>query len=59
VYIVEGEKECLAAISQGLNAVTGTGGSNPPEHEEVLFEGKEVIIMGDNDPAGARLVART
>lgn len=58
VYIVEGEKDCLAAISQGLNAVTGTGGSNPPEHEEVLFEGKDVIIMGDNDPAGARLVAR-
>lgn len=55
VYVVEGEKDCLVAISQGLNCVTGTGGSNMPEHEETLFTGKTVYLMIDNDPAGARL----
>lgn len=58
VYIVEGEKDCLAAISQGFNCVTGTGGANIPLHEEQLFEGKDVIIMGDNDPPGARVCAQ-
>lgn len=57
VYIVEGEKDCLAAISQGLNCVTGTGGSNMPKHEEVLFEGKDVYLMVDTDPAGVRLLS--
>lgn len=55
VYIVEGEKDCLVAISQGLNCVTGTGGSNMPLHEENLFKGKTVYVMVDNDPAGCRL----
>lgn len=58
VYIVEGEKDCLVAISQGLNCVTGTGGSNMPAHEEALFTGKTVYLMGDNDPAGARLTTQ-
>lgn len=58
VYIVEGEKDCLAAISQGFNCVTGTGGANIPLHEEQLFEGKDVVLMGDNDPAGARVSAQ-
>lgn len=58
VYIVEGEKDCLVALSQGLNAVTGTGGSNIPAHEEQLFEGKEVYIMTDNDPTGSRVAAQ-
>lgn len=57
VYIVEGEKDCLVAISQGLNCVTGTGGSNMPAHEENLFADKKVYLMIDNDPAGARLNA--
>lgn len=55
VYIVEGEKDCLVAISQGLNAVTGTGGSNIPQHEEELFRDKIVYLMGDQDPTGARV----
>lgn len=55
VYIVEGEKDCLVAISQGLNCVTSTGGSNCPSHEEGLFAGKDVYLMIDNDPAGERL----
>lgn len=57
VYIVEGEKDCLVAISQGLNCVTGTGGSNMPLHEETLFKDKTVYVMVDNDPAGSRLMA--
>ena len=57
VYVVEGEKDCLVAISQGLNCVTGTGGSNMPQHEEELFKGKDVYLMIDNDPAGGRLTA--
>lgn len=55
IYVVEGEKDCLVALSQGLNCVTGTGGSNMPVHEESLFTGKKVYLMIDNDPAGARL----
>lgn len=57
IYVVEGEKDCLVAISQGLNCVTGTGGSNMPLHEEALFTDKKVYLMIDNDPAGARLTA--
>lgn len=57
VYVVEGEKDCLVAISRGLNCVTGTGGSNMPAHEESLFADKNVYLMIDNDPAGARLCA--
>lgn len=57
VYVVEGEKDCLVAISQGFNCVTGTGGSNMPQHEEMLFKGKDVYLMIDNDPAGSRLVS--
>ncbi len=57
IYVVEGEKDCLVALSQGLNCVTGTGGSNMPVHEESLFTGKKVYLMIDNDPAGARLTA--
>lgn len=55
VYIVEGEKDCLVALSHGLNCVTGTGGSNMPQHEENLFKDKNVYVMTDNDPAGNRL----
>ena len=57
VYVVEGEKDCLVAISQGLNCVTGTGGSNMPAHEEEMFKDKDVFLMVDNDPAGGRLAA--
>lgn len=52
VFIVEGEKDCLSAISQGFNAVTSTGGSNIPKRELYLFEGKNVYLMLDNDTVG-------
>lgn len=58
VYIVEGEKDCLAAISQGFNAVTGTGGSNMPLGDIGLFKDKIVYLMGDSDQAGERLTKK-
>lgn len=52
IYIVEGEKDCLAAISQGLYAVTGTGGTTIPILEMDMFKDRHVIIMTDSDVAG-------
>ncbi len=54
IYVVEGEKDCLAARSLGLNAVTGTGGSNIPTQELALFTGKTVYLMLDTDATGKR-----
>ena len=54
IYVVEGEKDCLVARSQGLNAVTGTGGSNIPTEEMFLFKDRDVYLMLDTDPAGAK-----
>lgn len=58
IFIVEGEKDCLAAIGQGLNAVTGTGGSTPPMADYSIFKGKRVYIMTDNDDAGDALARK-
>lgn len=55
IWIVEGEKDCLVAISQGFNAVTGTGGSAMPTMDLKLFQDKHVHLMGDSDTAGVRL----
>ena len=52
IYIVEGEKDCLAARSQGINAVTGTGGSSIPTEELGLFRNKDVYLMLDTDNVG-------
>ena len=52
IFIVEGEKDALCAIAQGLNAVTGTGGSNIPATDYSIFKGKKVYIMTDSDAAG-------
>ena len=56
IFIVEGEKDCIAARSQGLNAVTSTGGSAIPTDEILLFKGKDVILMLDTDSVGKRNV---
>lgn len=53
IFIVEGEKDAICAIGQGLNAVTGTGGSNIPVTDYSIFKGKKVYIMTDNDAAGS------
>lgn len=52
IFIVEGEKDCITAIGQGLNAVTGTGGSTIPTTDYSIFKGKKVYVMTDNDEAG-------
>lgn len=52
VFIVEGEKDALCAIAQGLNAVTGTGGSNIPAIDYSIFKNKKVYVMTDSDEAG-------
>ena len=56
VVVVEGEKDCVAARSQGLNAVTGTGGSAIPVDEVGLFKDKDVVLMLDSDAVGQRSV---
>lgn len=56
IYIVEGEKDCIAARSQGFNAVTSTGGSAIPTDELTLFSGKDVVLMLDTDSVGKRNV---
>lgn len=56
IVVVEGEKDCAAARSQGLNAVTGTGGSSIPSDEISLFSGKDVVLMLDADTVGQRSV---
>lgn len=56
IYVVEGEKDCISAISQGLNAVTSTGGSAIPTEEILLFKNKDVVLMLDTDSVGKRNV---
>lgn len=56
IYLVEGEKDCLSARSQGYNAVTGLGGSAIPVEEVGLFRGKNVYLMLDTDQVGERNV---
>jgi hypothetical protein len=58
IYIVEGEKDCLVALSCGLNAMTGTGGTTLPFAELDLFAGRKVVIMTDNDAAGDKNAQR-
>ncbi len=54
VVVVEGEKDCYAARSTGLNAVTGIGGSTIPTEEITLFKDKDVVLMLDTDTVGLR-----
>lgn len=56
IFVVEGEKDCIAARSQGLNAVTSTGGSAIPTNEILLFKNKDVVLMLDTDSVGKRNV---
>lgn len=58
IFVVEGEKDALCAIGQGLNAVTGTGGSTIPATDYSIFKGKKVYIMTDNDKAGDKIAQK-
>lgn len=53
IYIMEGEKDTLIALSNGLNAITSTaGGSNWDSDWGELFKDKKVIICMDIDHSG-------
>lgn len=55
VYLVEGEKDCLTMLSQGLNAVTFTTGAGKIAGDYIrYFAGKEVNIIYDTDEAGRK-----
>ena len=55
IVIVEGEKDCLAARSQGINAVTGLAGTSVPLTEVSLFKDRDVYIMTDTDGPGRKV----
>lgn len=54
IILVEGEKDCIAARSQGYNAVTGLAGTTVPMTEIGLFRDRDVIIMTDTDGPGRK-----
>lgn len=58
IFIVEGEKDALCAIAQGLNAVTGTGGANIPATDYSIFKNKKVYIMTDSDETGDKIAQK-
>ena len=58
IFLVEGEKDCAVAISQGLNAVTSTGGSNVPTIDYEIFKNKRVYVMTDSDEKGEELAQK-
>ena len=53
IYLVEGEPDCLCAISRGLCAVTNTAGAGTWKDEwNTRLKGLHVRIAYDNDQAG-------
>jgi len=54
VYIVEGEPDCLAARSAGLNAMTFTGGAGNVPADIHRIKDHQVVIIYDSDDAGIK-----
>ena len=55
IFIFEGEKDCLLALSLGINAITNTGGAKVwPYAYNYKFKGKEVVICMDTDGIGKK-----
>ena len=53
LFLVEGEPDCICALSQGLNAITATAGAGTWRHEwSRRFSGKDVVICYDQDDPG-------
>ena len=54
IYIFEGEKDTLLALSLGLNAITNKGGVNNWDNSwgKNFFKGKDVVLCMDVDEAG-------
>jgi|Deesub1362A_J573_1020465.scaffolds.fasta_scaffold06867_2 putative DNA primase/helicase len=59
LWLVEGEPDCICALSRGLNAVSATGGAGTwrPEWGQ-HFRGREVVVCYDADPAGRKGAAK-
>ena len=55
IIVVEGEKDCQTLDGLGLTATTNAGGSSGwlPAYAQFL-KGKDVIVIPDSDPAGAK-----
>lgn len=55
IIICEGELDALVLIGMGLNALTTTGGVEGFSKQWItFFEGKNITIIQDNDPAGQK-----
>jgi len=55
LYIVEGEKACIAARSVGLNATTNAGGSGAAAKTDWSpLDGRNIVILPDNDEPGLK-----
>lgn len=53
IVLCEGELDCLALISNGINAVSGTAGCATFKREwDNYFTGKDVVILYDYDDPG-------
>lgn len=53
IIICEGEMDALVLIGLGFNAITTTGGVEGFSKQWIpLFEGKNITLILDNDPAG-------
>ena len=48
----------MSSISQGLNAITSTGGSAIPAVDYSIFKNKKIYIMTDNDEAGDKIAEK-
>jgi DNA primase len=58
VFVVEGERDCETLRSHGFVATTNAGGAKAPwlpQFTEAL-QGREVILIPDNDPPGKQRV---
>jgi DNA primase len=60
VFVVEGERDVESLREHGFVATTNAGGANAPWLPEytVALQGREVILIPDNDTPGRQRVAR-
>jgi len=52
LYLVEGEPDCIAALSIGLNAITFTAGAGSLPKDLHRLKDHKIVILYDNDDAG-------
>ncbi len=55
IYVVEGEKKCVANTQQGLFSVTSAGGANAAAKTDwTALQGRDIVILPDADIAGKK-----